>query len=133
MPNYRKKSTENLSAAKLLIDNNMFTASVHCSYYAGFQMSKYILAHYCNISYTRQEEEAKGKDSHFYIMNELSDSLSSINRFYYIDYNKYYNALKMLRKKADYSEIFITDHEAQKAYNYANQLITLLKSKYSIR
>lgn len=42
MPNYRKKSTENLSAAKLLINNNMFTASVHCSYYAGFQMSKYI-------------------------------------------------------------------------------------------
>ena len=31
------KSDENIHAANLLIDKSLFTASVHCSYYAAFQ------------------------------------------------------------------------------------------------
>lgn len=132
MPNFRIKSEENLHAAKLLMDSNMFTSSVHCSYYAGFQMSKHVLANFCSISYAQQEKEAKGKDSHFYISNKLGNKLQAMNKFYSIDYNKYYSTLKMLRKKADYSGILIKDKEAQRAYDNADKLITLLKEKYAI-
>ena len=65
MANMKKKSEENVLSAVLLIDNSLFTSSVHCSYYAGFQFTKYVLANFCGIDYERQEKESKGKDSHF--------------------------------------------------------------------
>lgn len=132
MPIMRKKAEENLSAAKLLIDNSMFSSSVHCSYYAGFQFSKHVLAICCGIDYANQENESRGKDSHYYVTSCLEKNL--LNRSYRIamaDYNTYYSKLKRLRKKADYLQDAISSKEADNAYDCADKMITLLKNKYS--
>lgn len=129
----RKKAEENLSAAKLLIDNNMFSSSVHCSYYAGFQFSKHILANCCDIDYDKQENESKGRDSHYYVTTCVeNDLLKRTWKIALADYNKYYSKLKRLRKKADYLQDLISPEEAINAYVCADKMITLLKNKYSL-
>lgn len=133
MPNYKKKSEENLSAADLLIINNMYTSSVHCSYYAGLQFSKYVLANKCGIGYEDQEQNSKGKDSHYFVSDNTGRALDRMGEHIgFIDYNKFFNKLKKLRKKADYSEELIKCNEAKKAYDYADKLICLLKTKLAI-
>lgn len=126
------KAEENLSAARLLIGGNMFSSSVHSSYYAGFQFSKHVLANFCGLSYERQEKESKGKDSNHYIEYKMADELDKKNHTYYTDYLYYYDKMKMLRKKADYSNKDISDKEASRAYYCADKIITFLKTKYSI-
>lgn len=127
------KSKENLNAADLLIKNNLITSSVHCSYYAGFQYSKYVLANYCDIGYDVQEQQSKGKDSHFYVYNKMGEKIDNKGEHLnFIDYNRYYNKLKMLRKKADYSVNIIQGNEAIKAYDCANNLINILNKTFHI-
>lgn len=128
----KAKSNENIIAADLLIEKNMLTASVHCSYYSGFQFSKFVLSHCCGIDYETQEKESSGGDSHFYVMINTKENLSRMNRFYGIDYDKYYSTLKMLRKKADYTNKEITDKEAKRACKNAKDMITLLTKKFNI-
>ena len=133
MPAFRKKAEENMSAACLLIKNSMFTSSVHCSYYAGFQFSKYVLANCCGIDYITQENNSSGKDSHYYVTHCIEeDMLKKTWRIAMADYNKYYSKLKRLRKKADYLQDIITSKEATDAYDWADKMTTLLKNKYSL-
>lgn len=130
---FRKKAEENLSAAYLLIGHDMLSSSVHCSYYAGFQFSKYVLANCCGLSYAKQDEESKGKDSHFYVPNCIeTNMLQKTWRIALADYNKYYSKLKRLRKRADYLQDVITHKEADDACEWADKMITLLKTKYSL-
>lgn len=133
MPVFRKKAEENLSAACLLIENNMFSSSVHCSYYAGFQFSKHALANCCGIDYVKQGNESSGKDSHYYVLKCIEEDLLKRSwRIAVADYNKYYSKLKQLRKKADYLQDIISSKEAAVAYDYADKMIILLKNKYSL-
>lgn len=132
MPIVKAKSLENINVADLLIKHEMFAASVHCSYYSGFQLSKYVLSQYCDITYKKQDEESRGKDSHAFVKNETSNDLSQKNRFYSIDYESWYGKLKMLRKKADYSSEIIEDKDAKRAMEVAQKIIGLLTEKYNI-
>lgn len=125
----REKSIENIDAANLLMVNKMFMASIHCFYYAVFQMSKYILANYCNIGYEEQEKNSKGIDSHHYVSSTMGNRLEELNKFYMVDYNRSYSILKMLRKKADYSMNIVDEQDAQKARKASECIINLL-TKY---
>lgn len=134
MPIYKKKSEENLSAANLLIESNMYTSSVHCSYYAGFQFSKYVLANCCKIEYDKQDKESKGADSHFYVYTKTGESLDKKDEHLsFLDYNNKFSKLKKLRKQADYSDMIIKENEARKAYQCANEIISILKTKFHIK
>ena len=129
----RKKSEENIASAVLLMNNSFFTSSVHCSYYAGFQFTKYVLADFFGIGYEKQEKESKGKDSHFYVQSEMEKRFKDTERLNFIDYNKYFNKLKKFRKKADYSQDLINKEEAGSACSCAEKLIDLLKTKCSMQ
>ncbi len=132
MPIVKAKSEENIIAANLLVDNGKLASSIHCLYYSCFQLSKYVLAHYEGLSYDIQDRETKSVDSHFYISSHISEKLSKKNRFYGIDYNTYYGTLKMLRKRADYSNEEITDRDVVRAQKNAERLNKLLTEKYGI-
>lgn len=122
----KAKSVENIKAANLLIEHDMFAASIHCSYYSCFQLSKYSLSTYYNIDYTKQDIESKGKDAHAFVINELADKLDIIRHFAFIDYNSFMGSLKKLRKKADYSAKRISEKEACEAKLKAEKVINLL-------
>ena len=101
-----------------------------CSYYAAFQMSKYVLANFCDVGYKEQDNNSKGQGSHQYVSTVMSNNLEKKNRFYMIDYNRNYKTIKYLRNKADYSTDFIDKEEAKEALESSNGIIRLLISKY---
>ena len=131
MPNMKYKSEENFNAANLLIINNMYAASIHCSYYSCFQLSKYLLKTLHDIDYAVQESNSSGKDSHYYVNNETSNKIDSVSHIAYIDYNKFIAMLKKLRRRADYSAGVISEEEAKKAYQCANEIKTILNNKFT--
>lgn len=47
----KNKSVFNIDAAKMLIDETLYSPSVHCSYYGCFQLMKYKLNSTCGCSY----------------------------------------------------------------------------------
>lgn len=99
MPNIKLKSDENIQAASILVEKGKLSSSIHCYYYSMFQLSMYILCIHHEIDYETQNKESKGIDSHKYVIFSLSGFLSKKNLFYQVDYNRYINDLKMLRKK----------------------------------
>jgi hypothetical protein len=51
MSKLKEKSEFNFDAARLLIDKYLFAPSIHCSYYSCFQLMKFTMKNYFNISY----------------------------------------------------------------------------------
>ncbi|MCL3851449.1 hypothetical protein M1P97_09140 [Parabacteroides sp. GYB001] len=132
MPIIKAKSSDNLNAARLLIDNHIYSPSVHCSYYSVYMLSMYVLCHKCNISYENQEKESKGRDSHFYVTENVAKDLDKKNHISMLDFLTWYNKLKMLRRRSDYLNQAIKNKEANKAYKLADDIIHLLTNKYNI-
>ncbi len=69
------KSEFNLEAAKILIENNLYAPSVHCSYYSVFQKLKYKYISKKNLSYDdlNQNIGSNTKSTHTYIVDEFCD------------------------------------------------------------
>lgn len=69
----------------------------------------------------------------FFVCQQIGKNIDNKGKHLnFIDYNRYYNKLKMLRKKADYSENIINSDEATKALIYANDLIKILNNTFQI-
>lgn len=117
-----QKAEHNLKAATLLIENKLYAPSIHCLYYAGFQMSKRKLAG-CGITYDEQDQAAKdlATDSHNYIITTTEGYVSDP-----IKYRHNIRMLKRLRKKSDYLNQEIVDAEAKAAKISAFDLISIL-------
>ncbi len=119
-----EKSSENFDAANLLVDNNMFAASIHCYYYSCFQFSKYVVNE-SGITYSRQNEGG-GFGSHTRIINETSNLISEFDRVSCLNYLTNMDKLKRMRKKADYSVEVINVDETQNARNWAETVKNIL-------
>lgn len=117
-----KKAEHNLKAASLLIENELYAPSIHCSYYAGFQMSKRKLAE-CGITYDEQDQAARdlSTDSHNYIITTTEEYVSDP-----IKYRHNIGKLKRLRKKSDYLNQEIVKAEAEAAKTSAWDLFSIL-------
>ena len=116
-----QKAEHNLKAATLLIENKLYAPSIHCLYYAGFQMSKRKLAG-CGISYDEQDQATKDltTDSHNYIITTTEGYV------YPIKYRHNIGMLKRLRKKSDYLNQEIVEAEAEAAKISAWDLYSIL-------
>ena len=108
------KAKQNLQAASFLIEKNFYAPSVHCSYYASFQMSKRKLLE-SGISYEQQDSDARGRkqDSHFYTIESTENCFSDSIRASNYRHNMF--KLRRLRKKSDYQNEAITKDEAEEA------------------
>lgn len=96
----KAKSEENTKAAQLLISNKLYASSVHCSYYACFQLIIHVLLE--KFDYDHVDEGGQG--SHNIVLNkfqsylEISDSRQKAKWFTDDIYD-----LKRFRNTADYS------------------------------
>ncbi|WP_299576673.1 hypothetical protein [uncultured Sunxiuqinia sp.] len=136
MPELLKKSEENIYSANLLIDNERYSSSVHCSYYACYQRLMNLISveygyDYEDINkemreYNKALHPTKKIGSHdFLIKNKLNDLV----RREKIDDHRLVNdlmILKTFRHKSDYKNVEISQEESRKALELSKEVIERL-------
>jgi uncharacterized protein (UPF0332 family) len=110
MANMRKKSEENLKAGNLLIEEELYNASVHCFYYSCYQLLLYFLNK--KDEYRVSEEKLKKPGSHNYVINEVVRYLEKDKGKRFTLRNDLIS-LKEWRKKADYGMEFIKKEDGE--------------------
>lgn len=121
----KHKSDINFKSGVALIDMGNYAPSVHCFYYSCFQLSKSFLNDFCGMSYAKQDAEAKGKDSHKFIINTTKDA---VNRP--VDFDRTFRHIRHLRAKSDYKNQDILKSEADQAKKYANVILNIIKDSW---
>lgn len=119
------KSEFNLHGAQVLIDEECYCSSVHCSYYSCLQRVKHLLETRYGITDSTISIKKGERGSHDYMRATLSERIA--NPEYHTMFESYFNDLKTLRVKADYSNDDIIPDQAKKAHEKANELIKILK------
>ena len=127
MSKLREKSEFNFDAAQVLIKNNLFAPSVHCSYYSCFQLMKYTMNYVFGISYdelnTRISVTAGG--THSYVTNFFNKEVKKKSITDYSDFSR-----KIKTHLADNTILVIS---TSRAYNDVTELNTLVSKKNLIR
>jgi len=131
-----EKSKQNIRAASMLIDNELYASSVHCSYYACFQRLKKLIAdaYICDYSdldveHRKLNKSGSGKrmiGSHeFYINYKLLNLVKRENKEHRL-VNEL-NDIKRFRKQADYDNISIDLNTSQNVFKKSNVIIDKLE------
>ena len=129
------KSKENQTSAQLLINNNHYASSVHCSYYSSVQIMLHILLNKFNFTPEKLEAESKMKftGSHVFAKNFLLNKMKEKNeRFKARDFNNYIGELKNKREKADYQEEIINTELSQEALEQSKKINAILTNVFEI-
>jgi hypothetical protein len=121
----------------LLITNNYYAASVHCSYYGSFQFIKYALKKFVPYSSYKDLDKASGahgKDSHENLYKLLMSTYRGTGKknTEELALLKKISDLKTARKRADYQEYPITKTYSQQCGQKSRQIIAELKTSFGI-
>lgn len=127
--NILSKSGSNYEAGVILKTQNLNDPSAHCFYYSSFMLLKHILNN--RLGYHYIDQDGFRGDSHRNISIRIEESLHSDHNTYNIFYENF-NALKRLRKKADYSSDFITSEDICNAEFYSRTINEQLKHYFEI-
>jgi uncharacterized protein (UPF0332 family) len=125
LENLKKKADLNIKAAKLLIKNEMYNPSVHCSYYGAFQMTMAAVCETKKIKLDTLKEISKS--SHIYTINAFFTLKKESHLFNAIDVRRNLASIKNYRQKADYKLDDIIEKEANKQMKLAEDTIALIK------
>ncbi len=126
MSKLREKSKFNFDAAKLLIDNNLYAPSVHCSYYSCFQLMKFSMNNFFGISYNELRQRISVNTSggtHSYVTHFFNTEVRKKNGISdYSDFSRKIKDLKEFRESSDYDDVEITVDKSTKALQYATDI-----------
>lgn len=124
------KSNESHAAGVILINQNHFSSSVHCSYYSCIQLMKHLLLF--REEKTEQElfkmQKLANQNLHEFLINHFIEQLKDNNM--YFSYRKSIGRLgelKVLRINSDYKEIIINEAEAKFASDLSLNILKDLK------
>ena len=130
----KSKSEFNLEGASLLIENNCYAPSVHCSYYSVLQLLKHKYVRLKEISYSvlSQKTIADKRNSHKYLIDEFclhlqSDSGKKMTIFEVRSLKRDIEDLKQFRIESDYNDIEINYDKSTKALSLSESIIKRLK------
>ncbi len=135
MSKLKEKSSFNIAAAKLLIDNNLYCSSVHCSYYSCFQLLKFTINDFFGIDYTTLGTQIaqSRKNSHRYIIEYIEVEIqNNVGLREERNFHHKIKDLKNFREESDYEEVEITNEQGQKAYKIANEVRALLSKIFHV-
>lgn len=130
-----KKSENNFQSAGNLLNNSLFSSSIHCSYYSCFQTAVAVYVDISKKDYTVIQEEIRNTNKH--VHSYYIDKLKGIYLSNSTDVNKYrtgssmhklYKSLQSLRIDADYNDIEICENTAKLAFEYCKKINDFLKS-----
>jgi hypothetical protein len=133
----KSKSEFNVASAEVLIDEDYYAPSVHCSYYGVFQ---YISSKLNSLGKTyeevsndiRESRKSGGKvlNSHEYpiklILEEVKKKTDDI---YSTKLKDKIDLLKTFRKESDYLNISINMEQGKESLRLSKEIISVLKTK----
>jgi len=117
------KSEFNLVGAQLLIYNNLYAPSVHCSYYSVFQKLKYKYVLKKDISYDdlAQMIILDTRNTHRYVIEEFCNFIQ--DRLKKRDLKNKINDLKAFRVESDYEDLEINIDKSNLALSKSKEII----------
>ena len=120
------KSNESHAAGLILINQNHFSSSVHCSYYSCIQLMKHLLL--LNEGKTEQElflmQQSANQNLHEFLINYFIRQLRDNNVYtQYRDSIGKLGQLKVLRNDSDYREIIIDKTKAKLASDLSLRIL----------
>ncbi len=127
---FKDKSDFNIKSAELLLKNQYFAPSVHCSYYGCIQYMLYILFDKQKKSENEFEEERRrrGTGTHAYAISLIKDQLfkERYSSDAYKTFQKLIPELKEIREKSDYKAVVIEHGMGFEAFGKAESITRLL-------
>ena len=131
----KSKSEFNLEAASILIDNNCYAPSVHCSYYSVFQLIKHKFVRLKEISYAELSNNtiSDKRNTHKYLIDEFclhlqSDSVKKMSIFDVRTLKREIEDLKQFRTESDYDNIEVNYETSNKALSLSNSILKRIKN-----
>ena len=137
MSELKSKSSQNITSALILINNNQFSSSIHCSYYACVQLMLHILRADFNKSEQdiTDESQTGSQDEggfHNWLINFIRGQFFLRNNVDCRDFHSFITQLKGKRIKSDYKNKEIKPNEAREAYDYTQRIIKLLEKNFTV-
>ena len=136
MPELLIKSTQNFSAASLLIQNELYASSVHCSYYSCLQKLKNVISRANNIEYDELESERRELNKknpsrnlathEFLIDKKLMDLIRRERKDHKLISE--INDIKLYRTKSDYENVAIGYSDAESVLSKTQKVIEKLNA-----
>ena len=122
----KNKSEFNFYAASVLIENNYYAPSVHCSYYSMLQYVKHVLT---NKFHILEQDYEKGKGSHEAIKNKTVEMLSihSTDKEAKSVFVTKFGLLQGMRIDSDYKDVEIDILKAQKSLRISEEIKKILQ------
>jgi hypothetical protein len=121
------KSNCNMKVAESLARNDeLCPVSVHCSYYACFQLIKHLLAFVIQPSYVLPQ-----KNAHVKAREKMMDALAQTDRNLAFTFNNDFLSLYVFRIDSDYENIQITVPNAVDAAKLAFKIRECLTMKFT--
>lgn len=131
----RNKSEFNLKSAALLIEEDFYAPSVHCSYYSVFQLMKHIFIQIKRISYENLNQNiiSDSRNTHKYLIEEFclhlqSDANCKLNRFEVRELKNDIQDLKQFRLESDYDNIEINYKKSSQALSLSESILKRLRN-----
>ncbi len=134
MSKLKEKSNFNIDAAEILIENSLYAPSVHCSYYSCFQLLKYSMNDFFEISYNKLSVNiaTSPMNTHKYIVEYINSQLKN-NK---IENNRwFYNSIKDLkhfREESDYDNLEINLDKSTRAFDMAKNIRVYLTQNFNL-
>lgn len=135
MSKLRQKSDFNIDAADVLLKQNLFAPSVHCSYYSCFQLIKYTIKDFFGEDYETQANNISTtqQKTHQYVINYLTNQLKSLASIYESrDFKRKINDLKQFRVESDYENIEVNYDKGNEAFIKAKEIRAYIIKKFNV-
>lgn len=125
MSKLKEKSVFNFNAAQLLSEKCLYASSVHCSYYSCFQIMKYTIKDFFDITYSELSKNitSSSKNTHRYIIDFIKENISGkVDISDERNFSRKIKDLKQFREESDYEDIEVCYDKCKKAYDIAEEI-----------
>jgi len=135
MSRLRQKSNFNFIAAETLLNESLYAPSVHCSYYACFQLLKFTIKDFFGEDYETQASKISttGQQTHLYVINYVTNELKQLAGIEESrKFKRTISDLKQFRVESDYENIEIGSVKGNEAFNKAKEIRSYLIKNFNV-
>ena len=136
MSKLREKSEFNIEAAEMLIESFLYAPSVHCSYYSCFQLLKYTMNDFFDVSYEELSRKISNSklSTHSYVIKYISNELIVLTGKIESErkFTRKIKELKHFRAESDYENIEVSNDKGTQALQLAQGLRRYLITNFNL-